>query len=259
MNFYEKEVLESRYNKVVKHNAIVQNSRFDLSATEQKTINFLISLVKPKQNENDIQPIEYEFEIQDYCKVCGIDYKTGENYKMVRNTLKSLVSKVVVVTLPDGTETSVNWINKFWSNKGSGKAKIRFDEDLAPYIFELRENTTRFELLNILPMKSKYSVRMYEICRSYCYQKSHTFDLVELRKMLEIPENELTRYPDFRRRVLEKSQEEINRYSDLNIYFEPIKKGRSMVKIQIHITEKDVANKVNTHNNDNYELDYGKD
>lgn len=106
----------------------------------------------------------------------------------------------------DGTETRITWVNKFWANKGSGKAKIRFDEDMAPYLFDLCNNTTRFELLNVLPMKSKYSVRMYELCRSWAGLKSHIYKIEELRKLLLIPDNELARYPDFRRYVLEISQ-----------------------------------------------------
>lgn len=232
------ELLQSRENKVVKHNDLVQKSRFSLTLAEQKTINFLVSLIKPKKDATDIQPLEYEFDIKQYCKICGIDYKQGENYRMVRDTLKSLRDKSVMMTKPDGTETSVSWLNKFWSNKGKGWAKIRFDEDIAPYLFELLENTTRYQLLNVLPMKSKYSVRLYEICRSWAGLKSHTYKIEELRKMLDIPDDELKRYPDFRRKVLEVAQREINEYTDLNVYFEPMSKGRKVEQIRIHITEK---------------------
>lgn len=249
------QILTSRENKVVKHNDLVQKSRFDLTLTEQKTINFLVSLIKPQKNCTDIQPLEYEFEIQDYCKICGIDYSNGKNYKTVRNTLKSLRDKSVIVTLADGTETSVSWLNKFWSNKGRGWAKIRFDEDIAPYLFELCNNTTRYELLNVLPMKSKYSVRMYEICRSWAGLKSHTYKIEELRKMLDIPENELSRYPDFRRKVLEISQKEINEHTDLNIYYEPINKGRKVIQIRIHIAEKSAIEKTIAQNKVNDILD----
>lgn len=236
-------ILTSRENKVVKHNDLVQKSRFDLTLTEQKTINFLVSLIKPQKDCTDIQPLEYEFEIMDYCKICGIDYKQGKNYKMVRDTLKSLRDKSVIVTLADGTETSVSWLNKFWSNKGRGWAKIRFDEDIAPYLFEICNNTTRYELLNVLPMKSKYSVRMYEICRSWAGLKSHMYKIEELRKLLDIPDNELSRYPDFRRNVLEISQKEINEHTDLNIYYEPITKGRKVIQLRIHIAEKSAIEK----------------
>lgn len=240
MNYDDKiKTLESQHYKVVKHNDIIQKSKYKLSVTEQKTVAFMVSLIKPKEEyPNQIQPIEYEFEIQDYCKVCDIDYDSGKNYKTVRDTLKSLRDKSVNVTLPDGTDTCVSWINKYWSNKGTGKAKIRFDEDMAPYIFNVRESTTRYELLNILPMQSKYSIRLYEICRSWASIYSKKYSLEELRSILGIADNELVRYPDFRRKVLEIAQREINEYTDLNVLFEPITKGRKTIAIYIHIKKK---------------------
>lgn len=235
------ELVKSRDNQIVKHNDLVQKSRFELSLVEQKTINFLISLIPP---DATIRDLEYEFQLQDYCKICGIDYNAGTNYKLVRDTLKQLRDRSVIVTSSDGTDTTVSWINKVWSNKGKGWAKIRFDEDLAPYLFELSKNTTRFELLNILPMKSKYSIRIYEICRSWSGLNSHTYDLEELRKLLMILENELINFKDFRRRVLEVAQREINEYTDLKVYFEPITKGRKVVQIRFHIKKKETIDRL---------------
>ena len=244
MTFEESQfIAKSKEQQIWKRNDIVQKSKFSLSATEQKTINYLISLIKPKEEyEKQIQPMEYEFEIQDYCKTCDIDYNQGKNYKMVRDTLKSLRDKSTNITLPDGNDTSVSWVNKYWSNKGSGKAKIRFDDDMAPYLFDLYKNTTRFQLLNILPMQSKYSIRLYEICKSWAgiYLKEYSLD--ELRTLLGISENELSRYPDFRRYVLEIAQREINEYTDLEVWFEPITKGRKTIAIKIHIKNKKLSN-----------------
>lgn len=241
MRNYDEElkILESRCYKVVKHNNIIQKSKFQLSATEQKTIAFLVSLIKPQSEyPNGIQPIEYEFEIQDYCKICGIDYRNGENYQMVRDNLKSLRDKSVIITLESGIDTSVSWINKFWANKGKGKAKIRFDDDMAPYIFELRKNTTRYDLLNVLPMQSKYGIRLYELCKSWEGIRGKQYELGELRLLLGVASDELVRYPDFRRYALEIAQREINEHTDINIEFEPITKGRKVIGIHLSIQPK---------------------
>jgi len=78
------EIYKSREYKVVKHNDIVQKSRFNLSVPEQKTVAYIISLIQPKENTTDIQPLEYEFEISDYCRTCGMDYTSGKNYDDVK-------------------------------------------------------------------------------------------------------------------------------------------------------------------------------
>ena len=64
----------------------------------------------------------------------------------------------------------------------------------------------------------------------------------ELRTLLGISENELSRYPDFRRYVLEIAQREINEYTDLEVWFEPITKGRKTIAIKIHIKNKKLSN-----------------
>ena len=46
------------------------------------------------------------------------------------------------------------------------------------------------------------------------------------------------RFPDFRRKVLEKAQLEINELTDINIEFEPIKTGRKVTSIKFIIEEK---------------------
>lgn len=233
-------ILEARNQKVIKHNDLVQKSRFTLSLVEQKTVNFIISLIKPGENK-----LEYEFEIKDYCRICGIDYANGRNYKMVRETLRSLCKKDAIVKLLDGTDTRVSWLNKFWSNKGKGWAKVRLDEDMAPYLFNLCNNTTRYELLYVLPMKSKYSIRLYEICKSWAKLRQKTYELQELRALLMIESGELERFPDFRRNVLEIAQKEINFNTNLNVSYEFIKSGRKIVKVRIKIREKTtVQNKV---------------
>lgn len=242
MTFEEKQAIsKSKEHQVWKRNDIVQKSKISLSAVELKTVNFLVSLIKPKEAYPDqVQPLEYEFEIQDYCKICNIDYNQGKNYQMVRDTLKSLRDKSVNVTLPNGTDTPVSWVNKYWSNKGSGKARIRFDDDMAPYLFDLDKNTTRFQLLNVAPMKSKYSMRLYEICKSWAGIHLKQYGMEELRAMLGIAETELVRYPDFRRKVLEIAQREINEYTDLEVWFEPVTKGRKTIAIKLHIKDKRV-------------------
>ena len=58
--------------------------------------------------------------------------------------------------------------------------------------------------------------------------------------------NKLSRYPDFRRYVLEISQEEINALSDIKFFFEPITKGRKTVKIKFIIRQKDPLERLAT-------------
>jgi plasmid replication initiation protein len=72
--------------------------------------------------------------------------------------------------------------------------------------------------------------------KSYAFQKSKTFEVDELKRLLVVEDvKSYKEFAPFRQKVLEKAQEEINELTDINIYFEPIKKGRKVVKIKFNI------------------------
>lgn len=84
MNESEKKDIEiKREYWVVKGNELIQQNRLELSLPEQKTIAFVCSMIKPVNALDRVNGVpfqlEYEFNIRDYCKVCGIDYDNGKN------------------------------------------------------------------------------------------------------------------------------------------------------------------------------------
>lgn len=244
MNSDEKlEILTRREYLVVKGNELIQQNRFELSLTEQKTVAFICSMIKPIDIKDSIKGVpfqlEYEFNIRDYCKVCGIDYAGGKNYKDIKATLKHLADRSM--WLDDGeSETLMRWLSYVKVNKKSEKVLIEIDRTIAPFLFDIKEKFTQYQLYNILAMKSAFSVRIYELMKSYAYQKSKTFDLDELKRLLGVESvKSYDRFPSFRQKVLEVAQREINELTDINIYFEPITKGRKVVKVKFRIEQKD--------------------
>lgn len=245
MNSDEKiEIATKREYLVVKGNELVQQNRFELSLPEQKTVAYICSMIKPIEAIDRAKGVpyqlEYEFNIREYCKVCGIDYDNGKNYADVKATLKHLRDRSMWVTMADGSETVVSWLDRVTTNKKSGIAKVRIDDRLAPYLFDLGQKFTQYQLYNILAMKSAFSVRIYELMKSYAFQKSKTFDVDELKHLLMVDDvKSYKNFKDFRVKVLEKAQEEINELTDINIYFEPVTKGRKVVKVKFRIEQKE--------------------
>lgn len=253
------EILTKRNYLVVKGNELIQKSRFELSLPEQKTIAFICSMIKPIEHKEKIDNIEYQleykFNIRDYCKICGISYDSGKNYSEVKSTLKKLSDKSMWLE-KDNEEVLCRWLSKVWTNKRSGIARVRLDEDLVPYLFDLGQKFTQYQLYNILAMKSAFSVRIYELMKSYSFQKTKIFDLDELKILLCV--QNVKSYKDFslfRAKVLEKAKEEINKLTDINIEFEAIKNGRKVIKIkfkitmktsiELYISNKEINNKLN--------------
>lgn len=242
---YDKEIelAKKREYLVCKSNQIIQKSRYDLSLPEQRAIAYICSLIKPinavdRANNKPFQ-LEYEFNILEYANICGLASDSGRIYEETKSLLKGLISKVMWLTLPDGTETTVNWVSKVWTNKRSGKAKIRLDEDMVPYLFDLQEKFTAYGLYNILRMKSQYSIRLYELLKSYQWLKEKIFEVSELKKLLMVDDvKSYDRFPDFRRKVLEIAIDEINEHTDIDVTMETITKGRKVVQVRFCISFK---------------------
>lgn len=257
----KKEILKAREYIVKKSNQMVQKSRYNFSVQEQKTIAYICSKIKQTNyTDKSLSPfqLEYEFSISDYCKVCGIQSDGGRQYEEMKSTLKGLSDKSMWLQQENGSEVLVRWLAKAITDKGDGKVIIKIDEDLAPYLFDLKSRFLSYGLKNILNMKSQYSIRLYELLKSYhdlkIGQTDHRdpfekkknpkmitwiLDLDELKRLLMVEnQKSYNNFAEFKRRVLEPAEKEINELTDINISYEPIHKGKKVVKIQFSIIDK---------------------
>jgi len=221
-----------RNYKVVKYNSLIQKSNFELSAQQQKIMMYLISKIK---SDDDVF-MTADFEIIEFCEVCGIHFESGKNYKDIQDAIGSMAEKILWVRLDNGDKTILRWIEKPYINETTGKMRVKLDDLLKPFLLHVKNNYTQFELLNTLAMKSKYSIRLYEILRSYEYKKSFTFSVDELKELLNAANYKL--FKDFRVNVLNLAMNEINELSDLNVSYELLKEGRAYSSVQFAISLK---------------------
>lgn len=231
--FTDDELLEQERNQlVVKHNAIIQKTRYSLNTQQQKVILYLISKIKPDDDELK----EYDYDLKDFCRVCGIELH-GQNYQNIKESILQLYAKAFWIETED-VDTMVSWVNKAYIYKKDTRLRIRLDDDLKPFLLHLREQFTSYELQYILVMRSKYSIRLYEYLKSYCSLGVITISVNELKELLDCA-NEYTRWNNFRMRVLDKALQEINTYTDLDITTEFVRQGKSIDKIIFNIAKKD--------------------
>ena len=222
---------ESRSMIVVKSNALIQQARYELSLQEQRILLYLISKIKP----DDTEIKETEISIIDFCKVCGIDYtKNKATYSYVKSILKNLADKSNWIEFEPDTETLVRWIDTLSIHKGSGSVKISLSRNLAPYLIGLRKQYTQIPLFNILPMKSKYGIRLYEILKSYANLGSKRISIDELKKRLNAESYKDT--SNFKKKVLFPALKDIEEYGDIKVSTIFIKTKNKITHIEFVIT-----------------------
>lgn len=238
----EKRFLDIRKNTVVKANELIQKSRFSLSLQQQKIVLYLISQITPYDEDFKL----YEFSIVEFCKVCGIDYESGKNYSDLKAAIKEIADKSLWIHLENGKQTLVRWIEKPYIDERSGIIQIKLDADMKPYLLQLKENFTRYELLWTLNFRSKYTIRLYELVKSIHFHDldpyTRDFEVDELRRMLGAETYKT--YQTFKVRALEPAIAEINSYSDKDVSYTTIKRGKAVIKIRLSVASKDTFDKI---------------
>lgn len=263
MNNYEKQIIEkSRDYIVAKSNTIVQKSRYNFSLQEQRMIAYICSKIKPISMEDHAKGVEfqldYDFSVQDYIRICGLQ-DNGKLYDEIKDTLKGLRDKSMWLTLPDGKIKTVGWLEEVTLAPRDGTVEIRINKNLAPYLFDLRAKFLSYGLKNILNMRSQYSIRIYELVKSYHDMKygqinpkgrpedektpvtiTWIMDLDDFKHRLMLDTiKSYASYGNLKKFVLDVAQHEINTLTDITVNFTPIRKGRKTVKLQIDIKSKD--------------------
>lgn len=226
-------VQSGREMEVFKANDMIQKGRHELSLQEQRCVLYAISKIKPE----DTVFQEYTFELADFYRLCGLQ---KESYTELKAILIGLKQKTWWVETAPDVESTVSWFNKVRTNKKSGTVTVRFDDDMMPYLLELTKQDkfyTHYQLKYILPMKSQYAIRLYEILKSY--QRNNIewfFEVDKLKKQLNC-EN-YKNFADFNRRVLEPAVAEINEFTDIKIAWDTVKEGRKVARVVFYMTGK---------------------
>ena len=239
-------ITDPRQMFVVKANDLIQKSHFSLSLQQQKIILYLISKIQP----SDTEFTQYEFSISDFCRVCGIEYNSGKNYSDLKAQLKAIAEKCLWVTILDDngeeTETIVRWIERPYINRRRGIVKIKFDEYMKPFLLQLKNRYTQYQLIYTLRMKSKYSLRLYELIKSYhlnkLYSNTKVFSLDDLKRLLDA--EKYVRFCNFHSDVLKIAVSEINSLTDMELSYKQIVKGKKTIAIEFTFSVKDTLDRI---------------
>lgn len=228
---------------VTKSNDLIQMSRFSLNAQQQKIVLYIVGQINPWDEEFQY----YKFRISEFCKCCGID-ESGKNYRDIKDAIKAISDKSVWVTLEDGRETLLRWIEKTYIDTGNGEIDIRLDQDMVPFLLQLKENFTTYELFWTLRFRSKYSIRLYELISSIHYKKNEPYTrgyaLEDLKRRMGAEGYDT--YQNFKARALDTACREINEGSNKNVSYRPVKRGKKVVGIELTVSEKDTDELVKT-------------
>lgn len=214
---------------VVKSNKLIE-ARYELSLNEQKLVLYAVGKLDTSKDKFNI----LELQTSDFLDLLNTK---ALRYTEIRELVVGLMSKQVRIET-DKRDLVANWVSSIDYIKNSGLIELEFSEKLIPYLLELKERFTRYQLKNILYLKSKHSIRIYELLKQYQTIGHRTFKIEELKELLML-DDKYTEFKNFNRFIIKLTMEEINDFTDINIDVEYIKRGRKIVSVKYIISSKD--------------------
>lgn len=172
---------------------------------------------------------------QQFAEECGI--KVNSAYKQIEIASKKLVDRSFSYTNEKGKKVYSNWvIDATYEDAG---VSLRFTSVVLMMlkILDKYNPYTRYKKDVVLKLKKDYSIDFYHLAKKS--EKLGNFELTIDSMFIEfgLPES----YRDLRnlkRRVLKDPIDEINKHTDIDLTYEPIKKGRSVVGFKFTVREK---------------------
>ena len=205
---------------VVKRNEVVKAS-YRLSPNEQAII--LTALSKIDNQITD--QVFYDIYFQDLVDMTTTIIKNA--YRDFKEAALSLYRRELM--LCNGRKKLTRWVQTVDYEDGSGTIKLRFSHEILPYLTNIKENFTAYNLRYVAKFKSTYGVRIYELLKQWQNTKQQIeISVAELKDIFQL-ENKYERMDSLKKKVIESALKDINNYSDLEVSYENIKKGRKIV------------------------------
>jgi len=227
--------VQPAYQAVVwQHNGIT-NTRYKLTARQQKLLLYAIAMIEPNAAEFG----KIRVSVEDYAALTGLE--TDNLYRDLRETAIAIrAAPLVVDHVEPGMKRPMRrhsaWFEYVDEADGSGFITIKLTSWLKPYLLQVRREFFQFQLGFALDLRSEYSIRLYQYLKRWEFAKRRSITVDQLR--LEIGATEIDRkgnivrinleqYKHLKSRAINPAIEEINRETDLSVSYAETKFPRS--------------------------------
>nr|WP_172694355.1 replication initiation protein [Helicobacter pylori]QGA67363.1 RepB [Cloning vector pSv42]QGM49675.1 RepB [Helicobacter pylori] len=232
---------------VTQDNQFIYSKYGDTTANELKFFYYIIS----KLNSISDKAFEAcEIPISEILGEVLSHENDQDNYTYIKKLCESLSKRYLLdetlikdpVTNKEVDNFTIISLFKFLQyTKGQATIKYQLNDCLKPYLLGLRKNFTQIPLQNILPIRSGYAIRIYQILLSELNQNRNevTKGLLYLQDILCVPKS-FYAWIDFKRNVLEPSIKEINATTDIVASYRTKKQRQKITEIVFEICYKDL-------------------
>jgi len=228
---------------IVKSNALIEAVYNPGSVYQMRLL--MAALLQVKSKGGIDYKVRYEITANSLSDLTGSEAKN--NYRELKKAADDLMNTVVHVKYtPDGEPLKrplkINLVSSCEYSDSEGLVGLRFTDEITPYVSDLKKRFTKYQAKYVMPMKSSYGIRLYELCLQW-FGDQREFEINELKEMFGLT-NKYKSIKDFKLRVIDPAINDINKYSDIRVTYGQRKTGRRVSHFQFMIKKPEPKVKV---------------
>ena len=173
----------------------------------------------------------------DFARECGVDLSTA--YTALEVASDRLFTRFFGYTAENGDRVKMRWLNKVIYKAGQGGSELYFSDEVLLLLreFDALNPYTKYKKEVVLRLKKDYSLDFYHLAKKHQTMGGFQISLDELFEQLGLPES-YRRIGNLKDRVIKPSLDEITANTDIDLSYENVKRGRSVVGFKFTVKEK---------------------
>jgi len=216
---------------VVKANQLIRG-RINWTKLEHRVVAMLVAQLSQEDETFEMQRVHIS-ELMDMAQVSSHDI-----YNRAEEVCRKLLNQKVHVRTrtDDGRRMyqGYNCLSTCRYVEGSGYIEAKFNDDMKPFLLQLKRQFTMYRLQNFMQLGSQHSMRVYELIKMQEGLRHLCLSVEELREVL-CCKHTYGRFSDFRRHVLERARTEIKDTCDTYYTYTVERDGRTPVRVRFLI------------------------
>lgn len=216
---------------IYKDNRIIEAS-YKLSLIEQRLVLIAISKINAVEilSENKV----FRITSSEYSSAFGMTQDSA--MREMRTAVVRLYDASIKVIDKDKKYSDIKgghrWITGHQYTDTGGFVELRFSPEIAPYLYKLKGNFTKYQIINITKMSSIYAIRIYEMLMQWKTKKTLFITVDQLRDRLMLDSDSYKAFANIKQKIIDKAVEEINQHSDITTSYELVKTGKKVTSIR---------------------------
>jgi plasmid replication initiation protein len=219
---------------IVKANRLVQ-AKVPLSRIEHRIVALLISQLDKEDEEFGFQKIHIK-NLKD-----AADLAAKNLYERAEEICGRLLEKKLEIkTKEDGKRVydGISLMNRCKYKEGQGYIEAKFNEEMEPYLLQLKRRFTMYKAGHFLPLRSTHSMRIFELLKMREGISILRITVDELRDILGLQDS-YEYFSHLDHHVIKKAQKEIREKTDIYFTYDVEREARTAKRIKFFIHQAD--------------------